>query len=629
MGFRSVAQTMGVVVVAGALSIFAVAPAAAAVSVDPNSGPMAGGTAVDVVVQGVTFTSIDAGFGHSLALGDDGNTYAWGYNSVGQIGDGTTSDRFSPVEVSAPAGVEFTMISAGGSHSLALGDDGNTYAWGANTYGQLGDGTTVDSAVPVAVSAPAGVRFTRISAGGSHSLALGDDGNAYAWGRNAAGQLGDGLGADSAIPVLVALPAGVTFTDIDAGDDFSLALGDDGATYAWGINAEGQLGNGAFTSSALPVLVSAPTGVGFTDISAGASHSLARGDDGNTYAWGANFDGALGNGTIGSSAIPVLVSAPAGVTFISVAAARDRGFAVGDDGNAYAWGSNFFGALGDGTDTNSTVPVAVSVPAGVTFVSLSADVPAFALGDDGNTYAWGSNSFGTLGDGSTIDRWTPVQITGVSVSDVTFGGTAGTALSATSQEAVGSWRASVVTPAGVCGLVDVSVTSSQFGRASTEGIPAGFEYLPAVPMQVTASPSSATADEGAVVALTATAAGDPVPTLMWQRSTDSGATWQDTGDTDELLEVTVGSDPVQYRAAFTACGSTVYSDAATIAPSIPVTPTTPGSPTGAGSTTGGSLATTGGQVSPGLWITAALLIASGGGLMMARHVFRNRSIGRR
>ncbi|MEG0595479.1 MAG: chromosome condensation regulator RCC1, partial [Aurantimicrobium sp.] len=107
----------------------------------------------------VTFTSISVGYSHSLALGSNGKTYAWGANFSGQLGNGTNTDSDVPVLVQAPAGVTFTSISAGSSHSLALGSDGNTYAWGYNWYGQLGNGTNTDSDVPVLVQAPAGVTF--------------------------------------------------------------------------------------------------------------------------------------------------------------------------------------------------------------------------------------------------------------------------------------------------------------------------------------------------------------------------------------------------------------------------------------------------------------------------------------
>ncbi|MCA0379970.1 MAG: hypothetical protein LCH36_11140 [Actinobacteria bacterium] len=338
----------------------------------------------------MTFTSISAGSGHSLAISADGNTYAWGDNQHGQLGDGTSSNRYAPVLVQAPAGVTFTSIDGGGIHSLAIGSDGNTYAWGDNRYGQLGDGTSSNRYAPVLVQTPVGVTFTSISAGYYYSLAIGSDGNTYAWGDNSKGQLGDGTTTNRNVPALVQAPAGVTFTSVSAGYESSLALGSDGNTYAWGNNGSGLLGDGTTTNRNVPVLVQAPAGVTFTSVTTGLSASGAIGSDGNTYAWGPGSRGQLGNGTYNSSNVPVQVQAPAGVTFISLGAGSSHFVAIGSDGNTYAWGwnGNSYGQLGDGgVNLNSNVPILVLVPAGVNFTSISAGPnQALALGSDGNTY---------------------------------------------------------------------------------------------------------------------------------------------------------------------------------------------------------------------------------------------------
>src|SRR5690606_1834494 len=151
-------------------------------------------------------------------------------------GDGTDTPSNTPVQVQAPAGVTFTSISAGGYHSVALGSDGNAYAWGLNGYGERKSVAEGESNTPGQVQAPAGVTFTSISAGGYHSVALGSDGNASAWGLNIYAQLGDGTDTDSNTPVQVQAPAGVTFTSISGGSTHSVALGSDGNAYAWGLN---------------------------------------------------------------------------------------------------------------------------------------------------------------------------------------------------------------------------------------------------------------------------------------------------------------------------------------------------------------------------------------------------------
>ncbi|RBP98766.1 RCC1 domain-containing protein, partial [Bifidobacterium xylocopae] len=141
------------------------------------------------------FTQISAGYWHSLAIGSDGNTYAWGNNQYGQLGDGTTTNSNIPVRVHTPAGVHFTQVSAGGFHSLAIDDDGHAYSWGENDYGQLGNGSsdTNPHPTPVRVTDPAAdTTWTTISAGCLHSLAIDSNGHAYSWGNNGAGALGNG-----------------------------------------------------------------------------------------------------------------------------------------------------------------------------------------------------------------------------------------------------------------------------------------------------------------------------------------------------------------------------------------------------------------------------------------------------
>ena len=171
--------------------------------------------------------TIAGGSSHTLEI-RQGLLFAWGDNGNGQLGDGTTSQRTNPVRVSLPGGVSPTAVAAGSSHSLAIGSDGKLYAWGYNGNGQLGDGTTNQQTTPVIVNLPAGVTPTAVAAGFGHSLAIGSDGKLYAWGSNAQGQLGDGTGSTQTTPVIVNLPAGVTPTAVAAEYGHSLAIGSDG-----------------------------------------------------------------------------------------------------------------------------------------------------------------------------------------------------------------------------------------------------------------------------------------------------------------------------------------------------------------------------------------------------------------
>ncbi|MGV8876665.1 MAG: RCC1 domain-containing protein, partial [Rhodoglobus sp.] len=332
-----------------ALSALIVAAGGGAIAVLPSlgSGPTAGGTNVTDTLTGVTFDQTTSNSDFSLALGSDGRISAWGSNQNGKLGINSTSGSLVPVEGAEIVGLKYTHISAGDGFALAIGNDGKTYAWGLGAAGQLGTNSTNSSNVPIPVTTPAGVKFTKISAGDLHALALGTDGNVYTWGWNYYGQQGLGTSANSLKPELViAAPQGVTVTDIEAGAYGSYVSLSNGETYSWGRNDNGQLGNNSTVDSNIPVLVQTPTGVKFTQISSGANHSLALGDDGETYAWGQNLYEQLGDYTTVNRLVPVLVSTPVGVHFTELAAGDVHSLALGDDDNVYSWGQNFTGQLG-------------------------------------------------------------------------------------------------------------------------------------------------------------------------------------------------------------------------------------------------------------------------------------------
>ena len=434
-------------------------------SISPNKGSQLGRepatiTPPDSASRDIRFNQVSAStydgttpYGFSLAVGSDGNAYAWGYNGYGQLGDGTRDDKHAPVIVRKPdrktypdLPVDFTyvQVSAGGEHSLALGSDGYVYAWGNNSYGQLGNNSTSYSYVPVRVRDPAnptdtskGLKAAQVSAGYWHSLAMGSDGNAYAWGYNDNSQLGDGTRSRRTTPIMVRtpdrktypdLPADFSYVQVSAGSWHSLALGSNGDVYAWGWNKFGQLGNNNysddFSGNPVPVRVRDPAnptdtskGLKAVQVSAGYSHSLAVGSDGYGYAWGDNSNGQLGNNTTNNLSVPVHVRDPASPTDASkglkatqVSGGYYHSLAVGSDGNAYAWGDNNYGQLGNNSYRDSTVPVPVSFNLQLMITGVKFDTSP------------GTNL--TRGDGSSVTVTTPAHAPGtVTVSvDYTLGG---------------------------------------------------------------------------------------------------------------------------------------------------------------------------------------------------------------
>jgi alpha-tubulin suppressor-like RCC1 family protein len=230
---------------------------------------------------------------HTLARTDDG-LYSWGANSRGQLGDGTLANRSVPAKVIFPPEVtSVSGVAAGYTHSLAITNDG-LYAWGDNFNGELGNGTQADSSLPVKVIFPSTVTsITQIAAGRSSSYAITNDG-LYAWGNNWTGQIGNGSsGGNQILPVKVRFSNRVTaVTDIEAGENYALAITNDGV-YAWGLNLSGSLGTGSGTT-AVPMKVRFPKAVtAVTEIAASTNHTLAITNDG-LYAWGNNSAGQLG-----------------------------------------------------------------------------------------------------------------------------------------------------------------------------------------------------------------------------------------------------------------------------------------------------------------------------------------------
>jgi alpha-tubulin suppressor-like RCC1 family protein len=350
---------------------------------------------------GAVAASVTSHHFSSLALTTSGSLLSWGLNNAGQLGIGTTTGPDScassvacsttPVAVHMPAGTIVTADATGHEFDLAVTNAGQVYAWGYNGKGQLGQGNTTDSDLPVLVPLPSGTRVVAVAAGHDTSYALTSSGAVYAWGLNDRGQLGNGNDTGpttcnsvpcATTPVAVPLPAGTTVTALASGAEHVLALTSAGAILAWGQNQFGQIGIGnTNTPQTSPVAVSTPAGTTFSAVAAGHFFSIGLTSGGGVYAWGENESGQLGNGNTTNQPTPGLVSIPAGVTVAAVAGGSEHALALTSAGQVYAWGANFDGQLGIGNNTGpdmcnsnacSTTPVAVPLPGGATAKSIAA-----------------------------------------------------------------------------------------------------------------------------------------------------------------------------------------------------------------------------------------------------------------
>lgn len=328
---------------------------------------------------------------HSLAVDRDRHVWGWGLNGRGQVGDGGQMARFGPVRVCASGQAapcseflnDITAASAGGLHSLAVDTFSNVWAWGSNESSQLGSNVGTSSSLPVRNNAlfaqlhqiPGTPSVTAIAAGGHHSLALDSRGVVWAWGLNADGQLGLGNFSNMVVALQLTFPAGTVITAIAGGGFYSLALDSAGNVWAWGSNHRGQLGISSFDANRnTPVkLTLFPANTRIVAIAAGGEHSLALDSGGNLFAWGANTFGQLGNGQNIDQFGPTRAIFPVGTPrILRISAGGSHNLAVDATNNVWAWGVNDRGQLGNPQVASSNLPVRSDFPAGTRIVAVAA-----------------------------------------------------------------------------------------------------------------------------------------------------------------------------------------------------------------------------------------------------------------
>jgi len=305
-----------------------------------------------VQIPGSTWNdiSVAASGGFSLARKSDGTLWSWGYNGFGSLGDFTTVTKSSPVQI---PGTIWNDISVGYLFSLARKTDGTLWAWGLDSSGSLGN-----LSVPQRASSPIqipGTTWNDVAAGGSGqglALARKTDGTLWAWGYNGYGELGDGTVAPKSSPVQV---PGTTWNDISVGQNISFARRTDGTLWAWGRNTSGQLGDNTIASKSSPVQVPGTT---WNDISASSicGYVLARKTDGTLWAWGTNANGQLGDNTIVNKSTPVQIP---GTTWNDISGSGSHALARKTDGTLWAWGLNASGQLGDNTTVSKSSPIQI------------------------------------------------------------------------------------------------------------------------------------------------------------------------------------------------------------------------------------------------------------------------------
>lgn len=346
------------------------------------------------------WTSISSGYNHNLAIKADGSLWSWGENTLGQAGTGNTSTTGISVPVQIASSSKWRTISAGGFYSMAISANGTLWTWGDNYYGELGNGTTATETVPVQIGTD---RWKSIDAGRNHVIALKTDGTVWIW--------GDELGANSNVPSTPMQKAELTgIAQISAGEGYSLAVKSNGQLFSWGLNTAGQLGKGVispveanahYNGSIAGEILTVAAGHGF--------NSIVLYSDGTLKGWGANDEHQLADGTIENKNSPIPISS-AGNNNIAVVTGFGHTMALKDNGTLWGWGDNASsGQIGNGSNQNEQSPVAVGTDNQWISITTGSHTTA-GIKSDGSLWAWGGNYNGEVGNGDTSSQSTPVQI---------------------------------------------------------------------------------------------------------------------------------------------------------------------------------------------------------------------------
>lgn len=384
------------------------------------------------LARGADVVSIWGGARGTIILKSDGTVWTWGANFNGKLGIGDTNIVRSsvPVEVHGPGNAGFfnqvKAIMGGEIHNVALKSDGTVWTWGWNGLGQLGDGTTNNASIPIQAgltAVPPLASVIKLGGRPYFTLAVKSDGTIWAWGMNTFGQMGNSTASSFAnVPGMVSnsAPGGPINNplQVTCGYQFGAALATNGTVWTWGSGTHGELGNNTTGSSYLPAQVPGLTNI--TAISCGWFHILALKADGTVWTWGNNSNGELGDGTASnrSNAVQVLNIS----NIVSVSGGDSHSSALSADGTVWKWGRNDVGELGNGT--TNPIGAANPLPAKIltdkfgtgfsNVVMLSArDYHNIAVKADGSVWMWGANDQGQCGDGTLNDAWRPVPVIGL------------------------------------------------------------------------------------------------------------------------------------------------------------------------------------------------------------------------
>ena len=376
----------------------------------PESAPAPYSAAVvAAVVSPLSLLQVSAGQQHACGVATDGRAWCWGYAGNGQLGNGNTGTELcgnSPCSkrpVAVLGGLRFRHVSAGWDFTCGVTTDDRIYCWGQNDLGQLGTATLSRiSTTPVAVAGNR--RYRQVRAGGSSACAITMARTAFCWGANNRGQLGNGTGSGSQVPVRVSGGA-LLWAQLTIGFEHACGVTTDGRARCWGVNILGELGDGSTSDRATPTAVAG--GLRFAQIEGGPAHTCAVTTAGRGYCWGSGM--ALGDGSTGEVAHLTPNPIAGNRVFANVSSGANQSCGVTVSARGFCWGLNA-GTLGDGGTANRVTPALLA--GGLSFIAVSVGGAEFSCGvaTDARAWCWGQNLFGNLGDGTDIPRSVPTPV---------------------------------------------------------------------------------------------------------------------------------------------------------------------------------------------------------------------------
>jgi len=373
----------------------------------------------------------------SIAVSSDRRVFTWGSNSFGQLGNNySTSDSSLPIDVTSRFGLlasdRIIITSIGRFYNSALSSNGRVFTWGNNEFGQLGDNSVTNKYSPTDITSRFGLlsgdKIIDISSGRDHSSALSSTGRVFTWGYNKYGQLGDNTTTNKSVPTAeitsrFGLSAGDKIVSISLGGDHSSAISSNGRVFTWGGNSSGQLGDNTITNKSVPTEITSRFGLSTGDkivsISLGEDHSSAISSNGRVFTWGNNLSGQLGDNTITNKSVPTDITSRFTLDsrdkIVSISLSMFNSAAISSNGRVFTWGGNTWGQLGQNTTIFRQVPTDITsrftldANDKIVLVSLG-NYNSAAISSNGRVFTWGSNNMGQLGDGTKIDKLVPTLI---------------------------------------------------------------------------------------------------------------------------------------------------------------------------------------------------------------------------